>query len=190
MHGFFIIYIQDTSTRILRESDDDGGETGELARRVEQHAWRVVIGRMDVPWRQVDLPDESFAGKLVKEPLGVVGLITPWNYPLLMGVWKVAPALAAGCAAGTRVRRAIPPRRIIHFHRSPSSLHTHMTFSPLNFKLNRGKHVIYTVSHWWWDMKQTRVKGLKLLVVVNRRNPGCTTTLTGRRCSNLPRRRP
>lgn len=29
-------------------------------------------------------------------PLGVVGLITPWNYPLLMATWKVAPALAAG----------------------------------------------------------------------------------------------
>jgi acyl-CoA reductase-like NAD-dependent aldehyde dehydrogenase len=30
------------------------------------------------------------------EPLGVVGAITPWNYPLLMAVWKLAPALAAG----------------------------------------------------------------------------------------------
>jgi betaine-aldehyde dehydrogenase len=32
----------------------------------------------------------------VREPIGVCGLITPWNYPLLMGVWKIAPALAAG----------------------------------------------------------------------------------------------
>ncbi len=32
----------------------------------------------------------------VREPLGVVGLIIPWNYPLLMAVWKVAPALACG----------------------------------------------------------------------------------------------
>lgn len=31
-----------------------------------------------------------------REPLGVVGLITPWNYPLMMAVWKIAPALAAG----------------------------------------------------------------------------------------------
>src|SRR5215204_2522497 len=31
-----------------------------------------------------------------REPIGVVGQVTPWNYPLLMAVWKIAPALAAG----------------------------------------------------------------------------------------------
>jgi betaine-aldehyde dehydrogenase len=31
-----------------------------------------------------------------REPVGVVGQVTPWNYPLMMGVWKIAPALAAG----------------------------------------------------------------------------------------------
>ena len=36
---------------------------------------------------------------VVKEPVGVAGLITPWNYPLLMAAQKVAPALAAGCTA-------------------------------------------------------------------------------------------
>ncbi|QQK78155.1 aldehyde dehydrogenase family protein [Salicibibacter cibarius] len=35
----------------------------------------------------------------MKEPIGVAGLITPWNFPLLMPTWKVAPALAAGCTA-------------------------------------------------------------------------------------------
>ncbi len=34
---------------------------------------------------------------VVREPIGVVAQIVPWNYPLLMGVWKIAPALAAGC---------------------------------------------------------------------------------------------
>ncbi|OVA14342.1 Aldehyde dehydrogenase domain [Macleaya cordata] len=47
----------------------------------------------------VRLPMETFKSHVVKEPIGVVGLITPWNYPLLMAIWKVAPALAAGCAA-------------------------------------------------------------------------------------------
>ena len=55
----------------------------------------------------VDLPDDAFKGRLLKEQLGVVGLITPWNYPLLMAVWKVAPCLAAGCAVRGcfRIRR-------------------------------------------------------------------------------------
>jgi len=33
----------------------------------------------------------------IKEPVGVCGLIVPWNYPILMTIWKLAPALAAGC---------------------------------------------------------------------------------------------
>ncbi|MCA9509960.1 MAG: aldehyde dehydrogenase [Myxococcota bacterium] len=36
---------------------------------------------------------------IVKEPAGVVGLVLPWNFPLLMAAWKLAPALAAGCSA-------------------------------------------------------------------------------------------
>lgn len=32
----------------------------------------------------------------LREPIGVVGAITPWNFPLMLGIWKVAPALAAG----------------------------------------------------------------------------------------------
>jgi betaine-aldehyde dehydrogenase len=34
-----------------------------------------------------------------RDPVGPVGQIAPWNYPLLMGVWKLGPALAAGCTA-------------------------------------------------------------------------------------------
>ena len=33
----------------------------------------------------------------VREPVGVVGAIVPWNFPLMIGMWKVAPALACGC---------------------------------------------------------------------------------------------
>ncbi|KAK7330443.1 hypothetical protein VNO77_24637 [Canavalia gladiata] len=47
----------------------------------------------------VSLPMDTFRSYVLREPIGVVGLITPWNYPMLMATWKVAPALAAGCAA-------------------------------------------------------------------------------------------
>ncbi len=33
----------------------------------------------------------------VREPIGVVGAIMPWNFPLMIGMWKIAPALACGC---------------------------------------------------------------------------------------------
>lgn len=39
---------------------------------------------------------EDIETVIVKEPMGVAGLIVPWNFPLLMSVWKIAPALAAG----------------------------------------------------------------------------------------------
>ena len=45
----------------------------------------------------VDLGDDAFTSTISAEPLGVVGAITPWNSPLLMAVWKVAPALASRC---------------------------------------------------------------------------------------------
>ncbi|WP_027852838.1 aldehyde dehydrogenase [Marinobacterium litorale] len=38
----------------------------------------------------------STLGLITREPVGVVGAITPWNYPLMMAMWKLAPALAAG----------------------------------------------------------------------------------------------
>jgi betaine-aldehyde dehydrogenase len=50
-------------------------------------------------------PDGQAAGEYVagrtsiirREPVGVVGQITPWNYPLMMAIWKIGPALATGC---------------------------------------------------------------------------------------------
>jgi len=40
----------------------------------------------------------GYTSMIRREPIGVVGAITPWNYPLMMAVWKLAPALAAGNA--------------------------------------------------------------------------------------------
>ena len=39
---------------------------------------------------------QGYTSMLRREPLGVVGSIAPWNYPLMMAAWKIAPALAAG----------------------------------------------------------------------------------------------
>ena len=63
------------------------------------HCFRYYAGAMKTPCGGCYEVNEGF-GKMhtytIHEPVGVCGLITPWNYPLLMGVWKLAPALAAG----------------------------------------------------------------------------------------------
>jgi betaine-aldehyde dehydrogenase len=46
--------------------------------------------------RVIDTGRDDAISQVVYEPVGVCGLITPWNYPLLQAAWKVAPALAAG----------------------------------------------------------------------------------------------
>jgi betaine-aldehyde dehydrogenase len=47
--------------------------------------------------QNVPLRAEGFSAQLRFEALGVVGLIVPWNFPLVTSAWKLAPALAAGC---------------------------------------------------------------------------------------------
>ncbi|WP_232494487.1 aldehyde dehydrogenase family protein [Novosphingobium kaempferiae] len=43
------------------------------------------------------VPDMRFTSYTLREPVGVIGQIIPWNFPLVMAIWKIAPALAAGC---------------------------------------------------------------------------------------------
>jgi phenylacetaldehyde dehydrogenase len=43
------------------------------------------------------MPGANFHSYTLREPVGVVGQIIPWNFPLLMAAWKLGPALAAGC---------------------------------------------------------------------------------------------
>src|SRR5476651_1097391 len=52
--------------------------------------------------------DENTVAYHVKEPLGVVAQIIPWNFPLLMAAWKLAPALAAGNTVVLKPASATP----------------------------------------------------------------------------------
>jgi len=48
------------------------------------------------PGRLIDASDDTVIDRVVTEPIGVCGMITPWNFPLLQASWKIAPAIAAG----------------------------------------------------------------------------------------------
>ena len=58
--------------------------------------FRYFAGLSASGGRVVDTGNPGAISRVVQEPVGVCGLITPWNYPLLQASWKVAPALAAG----------------------------------------------------------------------------------------------
>jgi aldehyde dehydrogenase (NAD+)/gamma-glutamyl-gamma-aminobutyraldehyde dehydrogenase len=53
---------------------------------------------IDKVFGKVGPTEPSITSLIVKEPIGVIAGIVPWNFPLMMAVWKMAPALAAGCS--------------------------------------------------------------------------------------------
>ena len=51
---------------------------------------------------------KGFTSMIRREPVGVVGQVAPWNYPLMMAIWKVGPALAAGNTVVLKPASATP----------------------------------------------------------------------------------
>jgi phenylacetaldehyde dehydrogenase len=66
--------------------------------------WATKITGSTLP---LSLPGE-YLSYTVREPVGVVGQIIPWNFPLLMAAWKLAPALAAGCTVVLKAAEQTP----------------------------------------------------------------------------------
>lgn len=58
--------------------------------------------------KNVPLSEPRFSSIAVREPVGVAGAIIPWNFPMLMAAWKVAPALAAGCSVVLKPSEVTP----------------------------------------------------------------------------------
>ena len=98
--------------------------TDEIARVMTLEGGKPLIENTDeVGWTAAAFDyyaeiGRNFAGRVIpsiestqlalvlKEPMGVVGCIVPWNYPLLLLAWKLAPALAAGQHDGLQAVRA------------------------------------------------------------------------------------
>jgi acyl-CoA reductase-like NAD-dependent aldehyde dehydrogenase len=104
----------DRAALIRRLADAIEGELEDLARVEARNAGKPIgdargeIGMVVETFRYYAGAPERLVGKTIpvaggidmtfREPLGVVGLIVPWNFPLTIAAWKVAPALAAGNA--------------------------------------------------------------------------------------------
>ncbi|MFZ1918520.1 MAG: aldehyde dehydrogenase family protein [Terriglobales bacterium] len=59
--------------------------------------WATKLEGTTIPISVPYTPNAIYHAYTLREPVGVVGQIIPWNFPLLMAAWKLAPALAAGC---------------------------------------------------------------------------------------------
>jgi phenylacetaldehyde dehydrogenase len=92
----------------------DGGKPINTARAVDvpnaidhlryMGGWSTKIHGTTIPF---STPGEHLC-YTSREPVGVVGAIVPWNFPLLTAVWKLAPALAAGCTVVLKVAEQTP----------------------------------------------------------------------------------
>jgi gamma-glutamyl-gamma-aminobutyraldehyde dehydrogenase len=58
--------------------------------------FRYYAEALDKVYGEVAPTAETVLGMILREPVGVVGAIVPWNFPLMIGAWKIAPALAMG----------------------------------------------------------------------------------------------
>ncbi|MBU2980226.1 aldehyde dehydrogenase [Lentibacter algarum] len=71
-------------------------ETVDVPETIHCLKWHAEL--IDKIYDQVAPASDDHVAMLVREPVGVVGLVLPWNFPLLMLAWKIGPALAAGCS--------------------------------------------------------------------------------------------
>ncbi len=71
-------------------------ETVDIPETIHCLIWHAEA--IDKIYDQVAPASDDHIAMIVREPIGVVGLVLPWNFPLLMLAWKIGPALAAGCS--------------------------------------------------------------------------------------------
>ena len=83
----------------LVESMDTGQPIRYMAKAALRGAenYRFFADRAPGAGDGLSLPDTDHINYTLRQPIGPVGIITPWNTPFMLSTWKIAPALAAGC---------------------------------------------------------------------------------------------
>ncbi len=72
--------------------NESRADVADSARHFDYYAEQAIRDKGEI----LHVPEDAHSF-VKKEPIGVVGQVIPWNYPLMMAAWKLAPALAAGC---------------------------------------------------------------------------------------------
>jgi len=101
------------SEDIARAVSDEMGAPLAWARDAQTWAGRVHLEATIAGLEALDFEGQRGATRIVKEAIGVVALITPWNWPLNQIVCKVAPAIAAGCTVVLKPSEIAPVSGIV-----------------------------------------------------------------------------
>ncbi|MEQ6247578.1 aldehyde dehydrogenase family protein [Sulfitobacter sp. HNIBRBA3233] len=83
-----VLGVRDNGTEIAMAAK---AEVGSAANTIRWYAEAI-----DKIYGEIAPTDDGALGLIHREPVGVIGAIVPWNFPLMIGTWKLAPALAAG----------------------------------------------------------------------------------------------
>jgi len=99
---------EELGAQLSREEGKPRAEgIGEVQRA--SHIFRFFAGEaLRVPGEHVRSVRPGVDVDILREPLGVVGIITPWNFPIAIPAWKIAPALAYGCAVVCKPAELVP----------------------------------------------------------------------------------
>ncbi|MCQ4332088.1 aldehyde dehydrogenase family protein [Natronomonas sp. F2-12] len=92
---------------LVREEGKTRSEAGEVGRSIDLFYYYAEKAR-DIGGPNKQSSGEKTELSVRKEPLGVAGLITPWNYPSAIPAWKIAPALATGNTVALKPASAAP----------------------------------------------------------------------------------
>ncbi|MBT5074572.1 MAG: aldehyde dehydrogenase family protein [Kordiimonadaceae bacterium] len=85
----------DNGKSLIIARNGDVGSSVNFVRYMAGWATKIMGSTLDIS--APHMPGAEFHAYVKKQPVGVVGAIVPWNFPLSMAIWKIAPALATGC---------------------------------------------------------------------------------------------
>jgi 5-carboxymethyl-2-hydroxymuconic-semialdehyde dehydrogenase len=99
LHKMADLIVKNKEEIAVLESWDTGQAIRFMSKAAERGAenFRFYADKVIDAQNGLSMPDKDHLNYSVRQPIGPVGVITPWNTPFMLSTWKIAPALAAGC---------------------------------------------------------------------------------------------
>jgi 5-carboxymethyl-2-hydroxymuconic-semialdehyde dehydrogenase len=99
LHKIADLIVKNKEEIAVLESYDTGQAIRFMSKAAERGAenFRFYADKAIDAQNGTSLPDKDHINFTMRQPIGPVGIITPWNTPFMLSTWKIAPALAAGC---------------------------------------------------------------------------------------------